>query len=77
MSEKGKKEEERRENEPEMVVFIPHTPNGELKERLQEEDMKMVNHLKVKRVEVRRERRKKHRRDLVQEQSLEGEEMWG
>ena len=40
----------RRKNEPEVVVFIPHTPNGELKERLQEEDMKMVSNLKVKRV---------------------------
>ena len=42
------REEERRKNEPEVVVFIPHTPGGVLKERLQEEDTKMVHTLKVR-----------------------------
>ena len=33
-----------------MVVFIPHTPGGELKKRLQEVNDKLVQTMKLKRV---------------------------
>ena len=44
--------------DPEVVVFIPHTPNGILKERLQEKDRKMVEAMGMRRIKfVEREGR--------------------
>ena len=42
---------EKREREvPEVVVFVPHTPEGILKKRLQERDAKMVEAMGVRKV---------------------------
>ena len=46
----GRHPKEKVKETPEVVVFIPHTPGGELKKRLQEVDDKLVQTKKLKRV---------------------------
>ena len=48
--EKGKEQREKVKEDPEVVVFIPHTPNGILKARLQEKDMRMREAMGMKKV---------------------------
>ena len=49
--EKGeRKEKSKQKEEPEVVVFIPHTPEGILKRRLQERDQKMVDAMGMRKV---------------------------
>ena len=45
----GEKDGKKKET-PEVVVFIPHTPDGVLKRRLQEKDQKMVEAMGMRRV---------------------------
>ena len=50
MNQEEEREKKRVKEDPEVVVFIPHTPNGILKERIQEKDRKMVEAMGMRRI---------------------------